>query len=347
LKRSQAYFSWRPRLFHGICFDSFTVTAWTDGNQNGLPDAGEETETVNVHVVNSWTCNPQDGDGWTAPRAHVLAGADGVSLRDLAKQITNNADDARYLHGPTNIKRGDKIDVAPLLKAFEDRIRQDVVDAANYQNKRAGFPRSVKDSRSCDTVDEATVNSVFGIGPAPSPLPKYDCMSMVEIIFARAVIKESKPGEFNSLFHNPMQLWIKYLAQPRIVPLSSAAVKNGDFTYFMNNLNYMYVHDMSKSAYLMENVIVTGKNQYFGWNLGSKNYAQWLEALRVGYNQGLKPGAKPLPDVGGDLGKLQRLIPGYNIPATAGHAAIPGRVKFLDVPKIAMALFLHRTPLPD
>ena len=106
----------------------FVITAWFDGNRNGLCDAWEETDTINVHVVKAWTIQ---GTWTTGHAALVTANADGASLADLAKDITGNAADASALGNVGQITRGKQIDVTPLLKILDQRIRDNVKAAAN------------------------------------------------------------------------------------------------------------------------------------------------------------------------------------------------------------------------
>jgi hypothetical protein len=265
------------------------------------------------------------------------------TLQELALDITNVAADASLLKNVGKITEGTEVDVTPLLAKLEERMRANVVSAASYSPKVAQFPQSRAEANDGTGMGETQINRVFGIDPDPlpgeTPVPKYDCGTMAKIIMARGLITTIRPGEFAKLFFTVNGLWNNYKGPARAVELTDPSVKPGDWTCFWNNTNYPNVHDMNSSSYIAENVIKVGTDSYYGWNLGPMSYAQWLELLRVKYNTNLINGGTPLPDVGGDLEELQKLIPGY-----AGLGGVgPGYVRFLDVPKIATKVFDYRT----
>ena len=108
----------------------FVVTAWLDTNHNGQIDGGEDSETIDVHLVKPWTAVGT----WTAGHAAMVqANADDVSLECLATDITGVVSDSWFLSHPADIKRGTQIDVTPLLQLLEMRLRSNVVAAANLQ----------------------------------------------------------------------------------------------------------------------------------------------------------------------------------------------------------------------
>jgi hypothetical protein len=307
-----------------------------DGDYASAGVLTDSWDEVDVLVgVNKWT---RQEWGATGP-AIAIAGSTYDTLQQLAINITGRAGDASLLGNVGAITPGKQVDVRPLLNKLEERIRQDVVTAANFNGKKARFPDSVEESMGTVGMGEREVNRVFGIDPHPmlpgTPLPAYDCGSMVKIIMARGLIMELQPEEFGKIGFTVNSLWSEH-TDGRDILLED--MKNGDWTCFWNNTNYRNVHNMRRSAYISENVIKTGANLYYGWNLGEKSYAQWLELLRQKYNKGLINGGTPLPDVGGDLEKLKQLIPGY----TGQDGIGPGYVKFLDIPEIAKKIFDYR-----
>ena len=105
----------------------YVIRAWVDADHDQNLDAGEDYRQVNVHVAKPWTAQGT----WTMGNASfVKANADGASLADLARDITGNAADASALGSVGKITKDKQIDVTPLLKVLEDRIRDQVVAAA-------------------------------------------------------------------------------------------------------------------------------------------------------------------------------------------------------------------------
>jgi hypothetical protein len=105
----------------------WVIKAWVDADHDGVYDTGEDWREVDVHVVKPWTAQGT----WTAGQAALVkANADGASLEQLALDITGVASDSWFLSRPSQIRRDTPIDVTPLLKLLEMRVRQNVVSVA-------------------------------------------------------------------------------------------------------------------------------------------------------------------------------------------------------------------------
>ena len=105
--------------------------------------------------------------------------------------------DASLLANGSGHYHGTEVNVRPLLDKLEERIRNNVKDAATG-NKRAKFADTTDEIREAGNAHEKQINSIFGAGPAVNPRPQYDCKNMALIILAR-VEKELNPGEFDEL----------------------------------------------------------------------------------------------------------------------------------------------------
>jgi hypothetical protein len=232
------------------------------------------------------------------------------------------------------ITSGQQVDVTPLLNRLEQNLRSNVVAAANYANKAAGFGSPTETSE-LPNWSESGVNAVFGIGPRPSPVPKFDCIAMANLIMVRGVIASLNPGEYKAMGFCAVDLGIDRFGNAGSYftvynpAVRRAALKPGDWVAFWNNPNYRAFH--SKGDWKTENVITTGSDSYWGWNStngATETYDGWKTTLLDAFNSGVN--------------NLQQIniagVPGYdqgNAPdVTAG---------FVNVPKLAMDIFNYRT----
>jgi hypothetical protein len=268
----------------------------------------------------------------------VQANANGASLAQLALDITGYASDASALGNLGNITCGEQIDVTPLLNCLEQRLRSNVVAAANYANKRAnfGWPPGLY------SFSEKGINAIFGIGQMPNTTPDLDCEQMATVITARGVIATIDPNPGDNTYTKMGFCMLDFGVDKQAgngpyftqyaPAVPRAALQKGDRVTFWNNVNYKALHG-TKGGWATEVVIPTGPDSYWGYNGGggvTGNYAYWKQALRDGFNDGL-----PTTQWIG----LQN-VPGYDQGNAPSQAVTAG---FVNVPKLALALFNFRT----
>jgi len=156
---------------------------------------------------------------------------------------------------------------------------------------------------------------------------------MAAVEFARAVIMEIMPGEFDALGMNPgmfNSLSIGLLFHEyNPLPATLDSFEPGDFVYFRNNLLYGKEGGPPDKGWTGEATIVitSGANgTYYGWNSKggmTLTYEQWRQYLCDRYND-------TLPD---DKEITIDDIPEYPIGSDAG---------FIDVAQLAMSIFDYR-----
>jgi hypothetical protein len=268
----------------------------------------------------------------------VQANADGASLAQLALDITGNAGDAAALGNVGTITKGKQIDVTNLLNCLEQRLRTNVVNAANYAPKAASFGSPTETSE-VPNWSESGVNAVFGIGTPPKTNPRFDCIGMANLIMVRGVIATLNPGEYKAMGFCAADFGLDRnspgKAGPYLTiyapPLPRARLQRGDWVVFWNNSRYDDFHPDEDWA--TENTIMTGPDLYWGWGVAGPggNCAFWRGELRDAFNSGL---ANPFDQIG-PLG-----APGYN---QGNDPDQPVTAAFVNVPKLAMALFNFRT----
>jgi hypothetical protein len=258
--------------------------------------------------------------------------ADGASLEQLAMDITGVASDSFFLSHPSQIKQGTKIDVTPLLKLLEMRVRQQVVIAATATktasfgtiaaNGRAGIP-----NYDLWNMRESEVNNIFD-GGSLSPLPRYHCWGMGAVELARGLIKGAlKPGEFDKLGLHPMDFGVGGAAEYRVSYPAGLPLANVPSGYLVNFDNNSHYHDYHPAGEMWANefAIKTGANSYVAWGIfpdRQRTEAEIEQTLCDKYNEGLwwwrKIGMKD--------------VPGYT-----------GTAWFVSIPTLAQKIFNVRT----
>jgi hypothetical protein len=247
---------------------------------------------------------------WTSKTATVTAQINDASLEQLADDITGNPGDASVLN-VVGIKRGQKINVMPLINKLEERLRANVVAATGLQ-KFAHFPNSGESFNNGSGMNESQVNAIF----APStPTPAVDCLGMATIVEAKGLIMILKPGEFDKLYTTSSDIGIER-------PFRLELTKPGDWMYFKNDARYPDKHP--DGGWRGENVIKVGADTYWGWGWDggdkTENYLNWTNKLITEYNRRLP------------RSQWIYAIPGYT-----------GKAIFFKVNVIAMNVFDLRT----
>ena len=114
--------------------------------------------------VNCWV-----RDNWEGERGSytgtATAASDYDTLEQLAKNITGKASDADLLRFANPfviepIRAGAVVDVSELLTLFEDRLRENVVEAAQTQCKAAEFGSKDAAGRTCLGIGEKAINRI-------------------------------------------------------------------------------------------------------------------------------------------------------------------------------------------
>jgi hypothetical protein len=265
----------------------------------------------------------------------AVAGSDYDTLEQLAKNITGKAEDAQILRfsnpSAEPIRAGTVIDVSQLLAELESRLRKNVVKAAKAA--KAAIFGSALNFGPAGGSTEAFVNKIFGIGRPASTRPIIDCHHMIGIIMARGVIMELMPGEFDAMDLACGQFQSGETANDGIyfnrykTHVSKDDLMDGDWAEFWNKEDYQDTHPKGREGmWAAENVIKVGDNLYYGWGAGTKTYEEWLEKLRIEYNNNLINGGTPIPE-----GDPLHLVRGYIYDAG-----------FIDVAKLAMVFFGYR-----
>ena len=268
--------------------------------------------TGTIEQAEGWSRDK--ADDWTDSSGFAIAGSSKNTLTQLAKDITGDGADAALLDNPGTIEKGTRVDITVLLVRLEERLRTNVVSAANYGSKAAEFRSLGFDSGT--GLKEAGVNAVFA---APgSSLPWYDCLAMVKIVTARGLISTLKAGEFDQIVTNVGDMWDHYMKSRSC---SLTAMQKADYGYFENNVNYLDPWHPG-GAYSGENVIMVGTDSYWGFPSGTNSDLGWRTILLNAYNT---EGVPPIS---------MNQIPGFT-----------GTALFLNVPKIAMKIFDLRTEI--
>ena len=294
----------------------FVITTWSDDNDNGACDNGEDKRVVDVSVVKPWTAQGT----WAAGVASfVKATADGASLRQLALDITGDADDAGLYLDMGPIKKGELIDVTPLLVALEQRVRNNIADAALSPNIKdsARFGWTPRRGFGVVQIGEAGLNSLFNGGWSGAKI-RYNCSDMADIFWARGVQTTLNPGEFDKLIGNAHNVWNVYKKDISGTPLGN--LQPGDWANFMNAPNCPI------RGWQNENVIVVGADSYVGWGIGQDTYAGFKQDLYKIYNNAVKS-----TGTGWQLWFVSS-VPGYE-----------GQATFLDIAKLGQTIFGLRT----
>jgi hypothetical protein len=253
---------------------------------------------------------------WTASSAKVEAQIANASLEELANDITGNPGDAALLKVSGSIKRHTKVNVLPLIRELDRKIRSNVV-AATQAHKYAHFPVGGEPFIDAKGLTGEQVVQIFAVPEDPNDAgPAVDCLGMARIVEVYGLIECLKGGEFGKLFSSTDEI----PGATRNCELKSARI--GDWLYFWNDKRYPDVHDGGPMR--GENVITVDTDVFWGWGDGQGGqgtYEQWLKALVDAYNAGL-PKSRQITHV-----------PGYQ----------PTEAKFFNVPKIAMEIFDLRT----
>lgn len=245
---------------------------------------------------------------WEKLAGRAIAETCEESLKKLADAITGNPEDAALLDvKQEDIKKGTLVDISPLLRKLDERIRDSIV--ANTSGFSGTFPAvGSKDFCNGRNLTEAEVRSFFAGNKRT-----VDCLGAVRIVMSKGLIDNLKAGEFDKIFKTTNGTPIKTLNAT-----SLADVRLGEWTYFENDSAYLKRHP--GGGYQGENVIKTGDDSYWGFPAGNKSAKDWEKRLLEAFNEGLPKSAR--------ISK----VPGFN------HKKMS-----LDATAVGERVFDHRT----
>ena len=239
------------------------------------------------------------------------------SLRTLAFLITGNPSDSSLLGAIGKIERDQAVDISPLLSKFEQRLRDSVVVATRKLN--TGFPRVVRGQLQIAEVtiaasETAAINRYF----RPKRFRPYqfrDCLIAVYTVYAKGLVDVLRRNEFDALNFQEQSLPFDDPINGRVEEMM-----RGDYAYFSNYDDYLT--KVPSGAYQAENVIKTGPDRYWGHPSGEKSLLGWYQTLRDEFN---RPGGRRFGE------QRNSQVPGFD-----------GKINFLDVARISMAVFDFR-----
>ncbi len=197
----------------------------------------------------------------------------GDTLQGLAKLITGNENDWVAL----NTFENDKIiNVIPLIKIFENRVRKNIVKATNKFSAKFAENRNELKIYTWMDLNESQINSLFDL----STTYKSDCYRSILFILSKGLIDTIEQGEFDNIGLTPISLPINTRYG---ISLDEAGI--GDATLFKNRADYLIVHNGIDYGYSNENVIKVGEDSYYGFpSKEAKSYQEWKIRLAEAFN---------------------------------------------------------------
>ncbi|MET0650389.1 MAG: RHS repeat-associated core domain-containing protein [Pyrinomonadaceae bacterium] len=236
------------------------------------------------------------------------------SLSHLAELITGDGGDSKFLGISANIVPGQRVNVAPLLKRLETKLRDSVVRATGLINTEGFGEATVTVTE--DDNPASSVEKYF----SPTPFGRPDCDTATRIVLAKGLLDVVGPAMFNKLGYSDGNLPLV----PRFGPSTSMLL--GDTAWFPNYGDYLeQAQDNPRDqAFQAENVIKVGAGKFWGF-LGGKQYnkvltaAGWRDELRNAY---------------------------YRVSGVRRRDNIPGwdnlEIRFLDTATLATQMFEER-----
>jgi RHS repeat-associated protein len=220
-------------------------------------------------------------------------------LKKLAEYITGYQEDWTLLRIPNTVKKGQVVNIAPLLVQLEKRLRDSVVAATGKFNGKT-FDATQIDIEEQTLIDPETgrdipyrrptafedaIRKFFG----PTPYGSADCDSAASLVMQMGLIDVLRRGEFDRLDHSAM------FTQKRGMISNMDLGDRGGFPNYSDYLQKNSANVVIVGGFWMqENVIKVGANQYWGF-IGRdregrllqtvRTQNEWEELLRTAYNQ--------------------------------------------------------------
>jgi RHS repeat-associated protein len=258
-------------------------------------------------------------DSWTGSRGSYTGTATAEcddDLGTLAYLITGVRSD-RYELSIRSVKAGDVVDIAPLLKMLERRLRLNVVAATNkFSTSGAVFGTPTKRPET-----ESGINAWFRGSSAAAPADPIECKLAAMMVLTEGLILTLQPGEFDEYFGGKgVGVFGTPLRRDFVTGLQD--IRNGDWFWFSNSAEYADL--FPSGAWARENVIKVGTDRFYGFPGGRHSEGEWKQKLLDQLNSGRRRAGKPPADLSA--------IPGFD----------QDKVTFIDVPKVGMKTFDER-----
>lgn len=276
--------------------------------------------TNNTDFLGLWKANDTWSGGWGLYSGSVTANKDCDNLFHLAFLITGYGDDWRILGRPKNVRKGDTISIAPLLKLLEGRLRTRV-DVATRS-----FNSVFDETWQSIPPDSGTISKYFG----KDPFGKSDCQEAGVLVYAKAMIDVLGNEQFDKLGITDL----RQVAQLTVEMKGShqpGEMLVGDSGYLQNYPEYVTITRQRSAthtagAWTGENIIKVGQGRFWGF-LGEgatyrnsvRSVDQWKSSLEGAY---------------------QRVSGGR--PGSAGYPKFSGKISFIDTAYLAQVTFDDR-----
>lgn len=229
-------------------------------------------------VLGLWRRDEWSG-GWYSYTGHAIA-EKCDRLAELARLITGDENDWKLLSSTPAVKEGDRVDITPLLKNLETRLRGQVAGSTRRFNSE-GFP-----GYNAEGIPEVTPWSVIGASQAgaidrffsKTPYGRVGCDDAASIILSKGLLNVVGASLFDTILSrlgdDPLAIF-----KSKEDKISSMLV--GDSGWIPNYPDYQGLP--SPSDYGHENSIKVARGQYFGHPLGRFSKQQLERRLQEAY----------------------------------------------------------------
>lgn len=283
------------------------------------PLLAPQFQTASLLKVGSESWRRNDiWSGWHGEYTGSVTAGRGASLSGLAYLVTRYSEDWRDLSLPEQVEVGQVVQVAPLLKKFEFRVRASMIEATK-KFKATGFPP--------EDNPGLMVSGLVGGSAARTINQYFSSNAQLASDCAVAGLSVLDKGLLDVIGNN---LFDRISTTPDGGSVINKAYKEdftenmwvGDMVQLPNYDDWELYHPKPETwAWRGENVIKVGDNQFWGY-VGTNQYTvkskqEWNDLLREAFNSLNGP-------------KRQG-----NIPALSQRLT----VFFPDIAEIAMKLF--------
>jgi hypothetical protein len=197
-----------------------------------------------------------------------LPSDDPIIVSDLAKEVG--------LNFPISVRQ--LIEIVEMDFIDSQEVRKNIVASTKSFHASFGCDNGCTARNHGEYLNESQVNDFF----TGSPPWTVDCLGAAQIIMAKGLIQTLKSGEFDKLGYTTSNMNLN------LKPVANAdQMMIGEWCYFRNDWNYLSKHP--GGGYQGENVIKVGEDAYFGFPIGTKKAAEWIQELIDAYNFGLPP----------------------------------------------------------
>jgi len=273
----------------------------------------------NTDLLGLWAADGEWDGGWRKYSGFAIADKDCDGLAHLAFLITGDENDWKVLRRSDKVQKGERVNIAPLLKLLEDRLRNQVVVAAmRYNTEFVGW-------RDIRPLTSANVNRFFG----SDKFGESDCTQGYLAVYAKAVIEVFGSEQFDKWRFSNLRQFNQYMLIDRPTRGRPGEMLVGDSGYIENYPGYATItrqHSPTHTAgpWIGENIIKVDKGRYWGF-IGASSYGRSVKPIGV-WEDNLKAA---YASVGGS--GIGENFPGFT-----------GRITFIDTAKFARRAFEER-----